>query len=368
MEGANVARSWAIVRQSEYSGEFNCEEPTLTFIYYKPHGGQAAERLRDQISQFTQEKNMQLNRRNLMTTTAAVAVGALAKSVGAVEQVQAPAGVRFCMNTSTLQGQKLPLDEIVDLVSTVGYSGIEPWIREIQAYKESGKSLADLKKRIADGGLLVESAIGFSRWIVDDETERKQGLEDMKRDMEMVAAIGGTRIAAPPVGMHGQDAANVDLFKAAERYHALLELGREMGVTPQVEIWGPSKNLSRLGEAVFVAVESGHPDACVLPDVYHIYRGGSSFEGLGLLGSNTIHCFHFNDYPTAAERTLLNDSDRVYPGDGVAPWKEIIGILQSIGFQGAASLELFNRDYWKQDAKVVAETGLKKMKAVFQIS
>ena len=68
---------------------------------------------------------------------------------------------------------------------------------------------------------------------------------------------------------------SVDLLAAAERYRALCELGEQMGVVPQVEVWGFSKTLKRLGEAVLVAVESGHPEACVLPDVYHLYKGGS---------------------------------------------------------------------------------------------
>lgn len=276
--------------------------------------------------------------------------------------------VRYCLNTSTIRGQKLTLPQEVDLAGGAGYDGIEPWIREIEEFQATGSPLSDLRKRIADRGLTVESAIGFAKWVVDDEAERKQGLEQMKRDMELVREIGGTRIAAPPVGMHGQESAKLDLFAAAERYHAILELGREMGVTPQAEIWGPSKNMSRLGEAVFVAVESGHPDACILPDVYHVFRGGSRFDGLSLLSSTAIHCFHFNDFPATPSRLEQNDSHRVYPGDGAAPWAQIIGSLKQIGFCGAASLELFNRDYWAQDAKLVVETGLKKMKAVFELA
>lgn len=317
--------------------------------------------------------SMTLNRRDVLAAAGAAAIGQLVnRSITGTENISAaqpprsaPMQVRFCLNTSTIREKKLPLDIEIDMAAEVGYDGIEPWIREIEAYQQSGKSLADLKKKIADHGMRVESAIGFARWIVDDDAERQQGLEQMKRDMDLVHAIGGTHIAAPPVGMHGQDAAKIDLFAAAERYAKILDIGRETGVTPQVEIWGPSKNLSRLGEAVFVAVESGHADACLLPDIYHIFRGGSAFDGLGLLDGNAIHCFHFNDYPADPARLEMNDSHRVYPGDGVAPWKEIMSTLKAIGFHGAASLELFNRDYWQQDPKQVMTTGLAKMKAVF---
>ena len=309
---------------------------------------------------------MTMNRRQMLAATGAVTVAGLTMNQSSqASNTSKKSQVRYCLNTSTIREQKLPLEEEVALAGEVGYEGIEPWIREIEVYKESGKSLTDLTKKIADAGLRVESAIGFAKWIVDDDNERKQGLEQMRRDMELVQSIGGTHIAAPPVGMHGQDAPEINLFAAAERYHSVLELGRETGVIPQVEIWGPSKNLSRLGEAIFVAVESGHPDACVLPDVYHIFRGGSAFAGLGLLDGQAIHNFHFNDYPAQPPRLEMNDSHRVYPGDGVAPWKEIIGILNDIGFSGSVSLELFNKEYWSQDPKMVLTTGLAKMKQVF---
>ncbi|MFN0197495.1 MAG: hypothetical protein ACKVT0_12185 [Planctomycetaceae bacterium] len=38
-------------------------------------------------------------------------------------------------------------------------------------------------------------------------------------------------------------------------------------------------------------------------------------------------------------------------------------MLSSIGFEGTLSLELFNRDYWQQDALTVSKTGLEKMQA-----
>jgi 2-keto-myo-inositol isomerase len=121
--------------------------------------------------------------------------------------------------------------------------------------------------------------------------------------------------------------------------------------------------LSRLGELMFVAVESGHPDACLLPDVYHIYKGGSDFAGLKLINGHAIHVFHMNDYPRQPPRESIGDGDRVYPGDGVAPLTQIVQDLYSGGFHGVLSLELFNREYWRQDAMSVAKTGLEKMQA-----
>jgi sugar phosphate isomerase/epimerase len=136
-----------------------------------------------------------------------------------------------------------------------------------------------------------------------------------------------------------------------------------MGITPLIELWGHSKTLKRLGETLLVAVECGTPGAAVLPDVYHLYKGGSDFAGLGLLGPRTVGIFHVNDYP-ALDRATIRDQDRVFPGDGVAPLTEALRALAGTGYRGYLSLELFNRDYWQRDPHHVAKEGLDKLRAV----
>jgi 2-keto-myo-inositol isomerase len=269
---------------------------------------------------------------------------------------------KYCFNTSTIRGQKLPLVEIIDIAAKAGYQAIEPWISEIEAHVQQGGTLADLKKRISDAGLTVESAIGFAEWIVDDDARRNKGLEEARHDMELVQAIGGKRIAAPAAG--ATDVTDMNYTHAAERYRALLALGDHFNVVPQVEVWGFSKTLQRLGQATHVAIESGHAKACVLPDVYHLYKGGSDFEGLKLLNGAHIHVFHVNDYPADPPRDIIEDRHRVYPGDGVAPLPNILRTLREIGFDGYLSVELFNPNYWEQDPLGVARSAIKKLQAV----
>jgi len=270
-------------------------------------------------------------------------------------------GFRFCLNTATIRGQKLGIVKEVAVASRAGFQAIEPWVASIEAYQKEGGSLPDLRRRIAELGLTVESAIGFPQWIVEDDAKRAQGLERAKVEMNLVAHIGGKRLAAPPAG--ATDLPKLDWRKAAERYRALLDAGDQIGVVPQLELWGFSKNLSRLGECVCVASETGHPKACVVADIYHLYKGGSDFAGLRLLSRQALQVFHMNDYPTAPPRENIDDSHRLYPGDGVAPVKEILRDLHDNGDPTVLSLELFNRKYWEMDALEVARAGLEKMKS-----
>lgn len=291
----------------------------------------------------------------------AVCLPAKTTSASVVAPARDKSKIRYCLNMSTIQGQKLTVPEQIKVAADAGYDAIEPWIRDIRKFVELGGSLSDLKKQIDDAGLIVESAIGFAKWIVDDEGQRTNGLKEARSDMELLNSIGGKRIAAPPIGAHKES--GPDLPTIARRYRKLLELGAETGVTPQLELWGFSKTLSKLGELAYVATEAGHADACVLPDFYHIYKGGSEFAGLKMIEASRMHVFHINDYPDMPRETI-GDKHRVYPGDGVCDLPEIIGELIDAGFAGCFSLELFNREYWKQEALTVAKTGLEKMKAV----
>lgn len=273
---------------------------------------------------------------------------------------------KFCLNTSTISGYKLDLPRQVEVAAQAGYHAIEPWIGDLVEFKNAGGSLEQLGQEICQRGLSVQGAIGFFEWIVDDDSRRSAALETARHDMELVAQLGGDLIAAPAMG--AVDTSGLDLLAAAERYHELCEVGREFGVRPLVEVWGFSKTLTRLGDAAYVAIESGHPNACILADVYHLYKGGSPLTGLGLLRGERLPLFHINDYPLSLAPSAINDADRVWPGDGDAPLAQVARLLKEIGFDGYLSLELFNPAYWQTDALSTAKLGLEKSKAAFGVS
>jgi len=317
-------------------------------------------------------KNDLLSRRRFVGACgAAFGVALLARNAAAASDSQSPqprgaCPFRYCLNTSTIRGQKLGLEKEVEVAAKAGYQAMEPWVSTIQEFVKAGGKLADVRKRIEDHGLTVENAISFSRWVADDDTARAGAAEQVKREMDLLAQIGGKRIAAPPAGATNEP--GLDLMKAAERYRALLDLGDKMGVVPILELWGGSKNLHRLGQCMFVVIESGHPKACLLGDVYHIYKGGSDFNGLRKISATAMPILHMNDYPADPPREKIGDRDRVMPGDGIAPLTQILRELNDNNSRAVLSLELFSPVYWEKDPLEVAATGLAKMKSAVQKS
>jgi sugar phosphate isomerase/epimerase len=313
---------------------------------------------------------MELSRREVLGSAAAALGAAVASSSSAIEAQTArqtrartrPANEPFgyCLNTSTIRGNNLDIVSVVNAASKAGFHAIEPWLREIDDYTTKGGVLKDLGKRIADAGLTVESAIAFNSFLDDDEARRAQAMERLKVDMDKVAQIGGTRIAAPP----GNTRAAVSLDNAAKYYHEALAMGEKMGVQPLLELWGTHPVLGPLSHGIYVTVAAGRPDASLLLDVFHLYKSGTPFTALKQINGASLHVMHLNDYPQAADSSTLNDGNRIYPGDGVAPLGQIFRDLRDNGFRGYFSLELFNKEYWAKSADENLKTGLQKIRSV----
>ena len=270
---------------------------------------------------------------------------------------------RISLNTSTIRTYQLPIEQQIDVCSAAGFDGIELWTADIQKYLNNGGSPAGLARKLKDNQLILENIIGFAPWAVTDEQQRKQGRLQMQQEMELTAQLGGKFIAAPLMGV--KQIARDKLDEFALYYRNILETGQSTGVTPLLELWG-SGALYNLADALHIIIGTGHPDANLLLDFYHLYRGGNSFDSLKMLNVARLPLFHINDYPAFPPREQLNDNHRVYPGDGICPFGSILPFLYQAGFRGAFSVELFNESYCNQPVAQMLAVTLEKTKLLIK--
>lgn len=261
----------------------------------------------------------------------------------------------FGLNTSTIQ--PVPLLEKIRICGEAGYQAIELWINEVEDHVAAGKPLAEVRRALDDAGLSRPSMISLRDWCVAEEEKFAAALDVARRRLELAAALGVTRIVAGP------PREEVPLELATRRYRRLLEVSLEFGVPASVEFLGFVEGINTLEDAWAICGGTGRAEGTITPDAWHMFRGDSNFALLEEIPAEHISCFHWNDAPAQPPRTEQNDSHRVYPGDGIMNLAGLAGQLRKIGFQGALTLELFNRDYWARDAREVARVGLEKMKA-----
>lgn len=271
-------------------------------------------------------------------------------------------GFKYSLNMSTIRGQKLGFIKELQIAANAGFTSVEIWIDTFQTYLQNGGTTTEAKKIIEGLGITVENAIGFAQWIVNDDATRKAALNQLQQEMDQLAQIGCHRIAAPPSGATSLPL--IDLNIITDRYRTILKMGEQTGVIPMVEMWGGSHNLKKISQVLYVAAASENKNALVLLDAFHIYKGGSSLDSLPFVGKNAIEVFHINDYPAGIAPDKISEPDRVYPGDGIAPLKDMLKIIKNPAKPVVLSLEVFNESYYKQDVLLVAKTGLAKMKAI----
>ena len=263
---------------------------------------------------------------------------------------------------STIRGHNLGFVKELQVASKAGFTSVEIWIDSFQTYLKGGGTTTEAKKMIDDLGIKVENAIGFAPWMVNDDAKRKAGLEQLQHEMELLAQIGCNRIAAPPAGATGLPIIDLDVI--TDRYRTVLQMGEQTGVMPVLEMWGSSQSLKTISQVLYVVTKSENVNARALLDAFHIYKGGSSITSLPFVGKAAIDIFHVNDYPAGIAPAKISEPDRVYPGDGIAPLKQMLQAIKNPDKPIIISLEVFNQGYYKQDALLVAKTGLAKMKKV----
>jgi sugar phosphate isomerase/epimerase len=261
---------------------------------------------------------------------------------------------RYCLNASTIR--TTPVLRQIEVTRQAGYEAIELWHDHLDEHLRAGGTLADVRKALDDNGIVAPTTIYLAGWFQPAGEEHVKALDEIRRRLEQSAAVGAKfAIAGPPPG-------KADRALGARHYAELLELGKSFGVKPAFEYLGFVEDINTIDDAIDIIQRSGHPDATVVVDPFHCWRGGGPVASLSKLNGSQIAISHFNDSPAVPAASVQEDSDRVMPGDGVVDLKFYCDQLASTGYNGYLSLELFREDLWAKDPLEVAKLGIEKMR------
>ncbi len=263
---------------------------------------------------------------------------------------------QYCLNSSTIR--PTPLLDKIQIAGETGYSAIELWHDDIEAYLATGGKLSDIRKALDDQRLQLPTTIYLRGWCDTTGVDHATGLDECKMRLEHAAALGAIYSIASPAG------GKVDVALAARNYAELLTLGLSFGVKPAMEYLGFVEQINTIESALEIMNLSKHPQATIVVDPFHNFRGGGAFSSLSLLRGDQIAISHFNDSPALPPREQQHDHSRVLPGQGHLDLKQWLGLLKQQGYNRWLSLELFREDLWARNPKEVARIGLESMKAV----
>ena len=100
----------------------------------------------------------------------------------------------------------------------------------------------------------------------------------------------------------------------------------------------PFEFIWNLPQTLEFVSDCGH-GAGVLLDSWHWHHAGGKVDQIVEAGDLILH-LHFADAADLAPE-VVEDLERLLPGEGVVAWSEFLGALRRIGYQGGISPEVF---------------------------
>jgi 2-keto-myo-inositol isomerase len=267
----------------------------------------------------------------------------------ALLQPARPGSLVVCMHEAS--SDRVDFRAAMEGYAKAGIRAVEPQLTKVREFAQH-ESVAVARRLLDDLGLRAASSSN-QLGLVEPGDVRARSLDDLKWKVELAQAIGADRIVAPSVGA-GQYTLD-DYKRGADNLREAGEIARPFGVSVMLEFSRTSRFVGCLPTALAMVREANHPHVRVMMDVFHFWGGISKLEDLELLRDGELHHLHFEDVPAMPARELLQQSSRVWPGEGIAPLRRIVEILKRKTYAGAASIEMFDPAIQAMDPYEVAK-------------
>jgi 2-keto-myo-inositol isomerase len=252
-----------------------------------------------------------------------------------------------CINQATTR--KADFKTSMEAYRKAGFSLVELWLDSVQPFLKS-ENVSVARRLMSDQGLEPRSACCeceplFFRGLQNPDEK----WADFKRKLDLASSLGANRFVL--CSGVSEEVKPSDYDAAVPNLHEIGELGKQFDIVIGVEFIRGAKFVGCVETAANLVRKTGHPNLRVLVDTFHFYAGISKLTDIEKLNTGDISWIHVNDVP-AMPRELLQDTDRVYVGQGVMPLEAIMRTLAKV-YEGPVSFEAFR--YADDDPFTVAK-------------
>ena len=260
--------------------------------------------------------------------------------------------MKLALNGATTMYADLVTD--IKAASAAGFDYLEIWARKLRHYLKTNTP-ADLKKLLEENNLQPYSINSIEHITFRTPVD----YEKIKAECEELSSIAG-EIGCPYVvvvpGKLPENATKELIIDESVRVlNELGDIAEKHNVSLAFEFLGQTDcSVQTLDLAEEIVDKVNRKNIGVVIDTFHFYAGNSSFEAIDKLDPEKLFIFHINDAENLPKEQLT-DAQRLYPGTGILPIKEIKEHFDKIGYDRIASVEIFRPEYWEQDPFEVAK-------------
>jgi sugar phosphate isomerase/epimerase len=267
---------------------------------------------------------------------------------------------RLSLNQATVQ--HLRVDEVAALCVRHEIPAVGLWRDRVAKF-----GLAESVTAVRAADLHVSSLCRGGFFTRADRDGREAALADNRRALTEAAELGADALILVSGGLvPGSRDLGLARRMIADAIGELVPVAQRLGVRMGIEALHPMFCadrcvISRLGEAVDLALQFPADAVGVAVDTYHVWWDAQLLDDIARAGPRIVS-YQVCDWvlPLPAD-TLLG---RGHVGDGVIDFGPITASVLASGYDGYVEVEIFNTDIWDAPAEQTANTVVERFAAM----
>lgn len=241
----------------------------------------------------------------------------------------------------------------IKAAGAAGYDLLEIWSAKLYKYLETHTS-GDLKAELDTAGIQPYSINSIEHITFRTEEDYKKIKAECETLSRVAGEIGCPYIVVVP-GKLPESATKDEIVDESVRVlNELADIAAVYGVSLAFEFLGQADcSVQTLDLCNEIVEKVGRDNVGNVIDSFHFCTGNSTFEAIDAMRPEKLFIFHINDAENLPKERLT-DAQRLYPGTGILPLREMKEHFDKIGYDRMVSIEIFRPEYWDQDPFEVA--------------
>ena len=261
---------------------------------------------------------------------------------------------RLALHTWTLD--TTPLADVLRIAREAGWDAIELRRVDFARAAAAGRPAEAVLDEVKASGLPVACVGVELGWMSAAGDERRRLLGVFEESCRWARALGCATVMSPvdkgPAG---------DVDRALASLREVGDIATRHGVRLALEFNALCEHWNTLPRVRELVRRAAHPGCGLLLDTYHLGKSGAAPEALDDVDAAEIAYVQFSDVPRQPQPGA--STDRLPPGQGTVPFREIFGRIAKKGYPGYMSYEAPNPAAWARDPLAVAREALEATRA-----
>lgn len=272
--------------------------------------------------------------------------------------------MKLSFNGATTMKADLPTD--IRAAAAANFDYVEIWAAKLRKFLQQN-STADLKSIFDDARVKPLSVNSIEHITFRDP----QSYERIKAECEELSSIAAEvscpyLVVVPGKLPEHETSLEEIIDESVGVLTELCDIAAGRNIALAFEFLGQSDcSVQTLDLADEIVRRVDRANVGMVIDSFHFYAGGSTIEMIESIEPARLFIFHINDAEDLP-REQLTDANRLLPGKGILPLREMVSAFQRIGYDKVASVEIFRPEYWDRDPFELAREAKTAVESIMQ--